>query len=84
MAGHHTRVDSFSMVGREANNITRTIKEVIYIRVSDSSINKNFGKFQLSHTSDEVLFNTPNSISNNPLPTTFGPHPLLVGSGAAG
>ena len=54
-ACHHTRMHNFSIVGSEV--ITRTIKETMYIRVNDSSLNRNIGK--LSYIWDEVLFNTP-------------------------
>ena len=37
ISGHHTNVDN-SIVGREVHNITRTIKEAMYIRVNDSSL----------------------------------------------
>ena len=40
-------------------NIARTIKEAMFIRVNDSSFNRNIGKFQPSHIWNEVLFNTP-------------------------
>ena len=36
----------------------RTVKEALYIRVNDPSLNKNVGKYHLSHVWDEVLFNT--------------------------
>ena len=35
----------------------RTIEEAIYIRVNNSSPNKNIGKYHLCHIWDEVLFN---------------------------
>ena len=57
--GHHTSVDKFSIVGRESDNLTRTIKWAMYIRVKDPSINKKIGKYQLSQIWDEVLLNTP-------------------------
>ena len=56
--GHHIKVDNFSIVDREAQNIVRTMKETIYIKVNDPFLNRNIGKFQLSHIWDEVLFNT--------------------------
>ena len=56
--GDLTSVDSFSIVGRESHNLTRTIKEAMYIRVTYPSFNHNIGKYHLSHIYDEVLFNT--------------------------
>ena len=53
--GHEMSLDNFSIVGREDQGIARTIKEAILIRVSDPSLNRNIGKFQLPHIWDEVL-----------------------------
>ena len=39
---------------------TRLIKEPIFIRVNNPTLNRNIGKFQLSHIWDRVLFSTPN------------------------
>ena len=39
-------------------NLTRNIKESIYIRVNNPSLNNNIGKFNLSHIWDRVLLNT--------------------------
>ena len=47
------------MVDKQVHNITRTIKEAMYIRVNDPSINRNISRFQLPHISDEVLQDTP-------------------------
>ena len=57
ITGHHICVDNFSFVGKELYDLTRTIKEAMYIRVSDPSLNRNISKFQLSHILDEVLLN---------------------------
>ena len=40
------------------NNLARNIKESIYIRVNNPSLNNNIGKFNLSHIWDRVLLNT--------------------------
>ena len=39
--GHLTRVNNFSIVGRESHNLARTIKKAMYIRVNDPSLNRN-------------------------------------------
>ena len=44
-------------VGRGAE-LMRTIKEALYIRVNNPSLNRNIGKYHLPHIWDEVLFNT--------------------------
>ena len=38
--------------------LARNIKESIYIRVNNPSLNNNIGKFNLSHIWDRVLLNT--------------------------
>ena len=40
------------------NYFNKTIKEALYIRVNDPSLNRNVGKYHLPHVWDEVLFNT--------------------------
>ena len=56
--GHETSLENFSIVGREDQNLTRAIKEAIYIRVNNPSLNKNIGKYHLPHIWDEVLLNS--------------------------
>ena len=57
--GHHTKLDNFSIVGRELHTIARAIKEAMFIKVNGLSFNRNIGKYQLFHIWDEVLLNTP-------------------------
>ena len=57
--GHEVSLDNFTIVAREDNSIARNIKEAIFIRVNDPSLNRNIGKFQLSHIWDEVLARSP-------------------------
>ena len=59
ITGHEVSLDNFGIVGREDQNIARTIKEAILIRVNDLSLNRNIGKFQLPHIWDEVLVKLP-------------------------
>ena len=56
---HNTTDTSFNIIGREDQGLARTIKEYIYIRVKNPSLNCNIGKYNLSHIWDRVLFNTP-------------------------
>ena len=58
ITGHKISQDSFSIVGREDQNLMRTIKEALYIRVNSPSLNRNMGKYYLPHIWDAVLFNT--------------------------
>ena len=48
-SGHEVNIDNFRIVGREDQNLIRTIKEAFYIRVNNPSLNKNIGKCHLSH-----------------------------------
>ena len=50
---HYTEV----IVGREEQNLSRLIKESMFIRVNNPSLNKNIGKYHLPHIWDEVLIN---------------------------
>ena len=56
-SGHTVTIDNFSIVGREDQNLIRTINEALYIRVNNPSLNRNIGKYHLPHIWDEVLFN---------------------------
>ena len=56
--GHEASIENFSIVGREDQNLIRTIKGAIYIRVNNPSLNKNIGKYHLPHIWDEVLLNS--------------------------
>ena len=57
ITGHDISVDHFNIVGREENNLKRAIKEALYIRVNNPSLNRNVGKYHLPHIWDEVLDN---------------------------
>ena len=50
--GHSIRLDNFSIVDRDSQGIIRTIKEAMYIRVNNSSLNRNLGKCKLAHIFD--------------------------------
>ena len=56
--GHGITIDNFSIVGREDQNLNRAIKEAMFIRVNNASLNRNKGRFHLPHIWDKVLFNT--------------------------
>ena len=56
---HSISVENFNIVGREDQNLKRAIKEALYIRVNNPSLNRNVGKYHLPHIWDEVLFNIP-------------------------
>ena len=56
ITGHTTSVESFKIISREDQNMTRAIKEAIYIRVSNPTLNVDIGKDNLPHIRDKVLF----------------------------
>ena len=56
---HNTTPDNFNIIGREDHGLARTIKEFIYIRVNNPTLNRNIGKHSLHHMWDRVLLNTP-------------------------
>ena len=56
--GHTTNPNNFQIIGREGHNLARNIKESIYIRVNNPTLNNNIGKFNLSHIWDRVQLNT--------------------------
>ena len=56
--GHNASSDNFNIIKREDRDLARTIKEAIYIRVNNPSLNRNFGKYHLNHLWERVLFNT--------------------------
>ena len=57
--GPNTMETSFNIIGREDQGLARTIKESIYIRVNNPTLNQNIGTYNLSHIWDRVHFNTP-------------------------
>ena len=60
ITGQQVTIDNFNIVGRENQNLSRAIKEALYIRVNNPSLNRNIGKYHLPHIWDEVLLNTSN------------------------
>ena len=59
IAGHEVSLYNFSIVGREDQSMARAIREAMLIRVNDSSLNRNIGKYQLPHIWVEVLVKSP-------------------------
>ena len=57
--GHEVSLDNFSIMGRDDQSMTRTIREAMLIRVNDPSLNRNIGKYQLPNIWDEVLVKSP-------------------------
>ena len=44
-----TNMDNFSLIGREGLCFAKTIKESIYIRVNNPTLNRNIGNHSLPH-----------------------------------
>ena len=59
ITSHEVSLDNFSIVGREDQSMTRTIREAMLIRVNDPSLKRNIGQYQLPHIWDEVLVTSP-------------------------
>ena len=59
ISGHITSIDNFKILGREENNMARTIQEAMFIRVNNPTLNKNIGKFNLPYIWDRILFTIP-------------------------
>ena len=62
--GHHNSEYNFSTMGRESQNLGRTIKKVMYIKVNDPSLKRNIWKYQFSSICNEVLSALQTSSSN--------------------
>ena len=59
-SGHQFSQDNFNIIGKDNQDLTRLIKESIYIRVNNLTPDRNIGKYQLNHIWDRVLFSTSN------------------------
>ena len=57
--GYPTNQNNFQIIGREGHGLARNIKESIFIRVNNSTLNRNIGEFNLPHIRDRFLLNTP-------------------------
>ena len=57
ITGNTTTLENFSTMGREEQNLSRLIKESMFIRVNNPSLNCNIGKYHLPHIWDEILIN---------------------------
>ena len=51
-------MENSSIVGMDGHGFKRTIKESMYIRVNNPTLNKHIGKYNLPHIWEEVLVNT--------------------------
>ena len=59
LTGHPTSDNNLQIIGSEGHNLARNIKESIFIRVNNLTLNNNIGKFNLPHIWYRVLLNTP-------------------------
>ena len=57
--GHATTLNNFKIIAREENSLARTIRQSIYIRVNNPTLNRNIGKYNLPHIWDKILFSIP-------------------------
>ena len=64
--GHTTTVENFRIRGTDGSNMARAIKEAIYIRVNNPTLNKTIGKYNLPHIWDRFLYSISElKIANN-------------------
>ena len=56
--GHPFNPECFNIIHRETQSASRTIKEAIFICVSDPTLNRNLGKYQLPPVWDSNLQDT--------------------------
>ena len=56
---HPTSHNNFQIIERDGHSLARNIKEFIFIRVNNSTLKRNIGKFNLPHIWDRVLLKTP-------------------------
>ena len=52
-------MEYFTIIDGEAQGVSNTIKEAMYIWVNEHSLDRNLGKYNLPHLWDEVLQDTP-------------------------
>ena len=55
ISGHGTSPDNFTIIRREGHDLARTIKELIYIRVNNPTLNRNVGKYNLHQIWDSPV-----------------------------
>ena len=58
ISGHEVTINNVTIIGREDQNLTRAIKEALFIRVNNPSLNRYIGKYHLPHIWGEVLHKT--------------------------
>ena len=56
---HPINHDNFKIIGREGHHLSSYIKESIFIRVNNPTLNNNVGIFNLPYIWDRALINTP-------------------------
>ena len=54
-----TSVENIKIIGREGHNMTRAIKEALYLGVNSSTLNRNIGKYNLPDLWDRALYLIP-------------------------
>ena len=57
--GHTTLVENFRKIGSHDHNRARAVKEAMYIRVNNPTLNRNIGKYNLAHLWDGILHSIP-------------------------
>ena len=69
--GHPMDPEQFSIVHKEVNSQSRTMKEAMFIWIQDPTLNRNLGKYQLPHIWDQLLMASPTlQCTPSSIPTT--------------
>ena len=77
--GHSLEPDNFNIIHKEVHSHSRTIKEAMFICVSDPTLNRNLGKYQLLHIWDSILQASPMlQLKPSSLPTSPSPFPPTI------
>ena len=83
ITGHPMDPEQFSIVHKEVNNHSRSMKEAMFIHVQDLTLNRNLGKYQLPHIWDHLLHASATlhcKPSSLPAPPPPPPKPPPTGS----
>ena len=73
-SGHSIKLAKLSIVDRESQGITRTIKEAMYIGVNNPPLSRNFGRYQLPHKGWGVTGHASSPFTVILPHTPFSPH----------
>ena len=59
--GHTTSIENLKIISRKRISMARTIKEVMYIRMNNPTLNRNIGKYNFHTFGTEFCISSQNS-----------------------